>query len=109
MPEGEKDRLASFVADRHYEFEAALARNRRRYPTREFRLFVEAVRKYVGKTQSDEMIHRNVARTVYGLVDYLRVERKRVPGEVLFEAERLECLLFAGYDPNFEGDEPPGL
>jgi hypothetical protein len=50
-----------------------------------------------------------VPRTVHGLVDYLRVERKRVPGEVLFEADRLECLLFAGYDPHFEGDEPPGL
>jgi hypothetical protein len=22
---------------------------------------------------------------------------------------RLECLLFMGYDPCFEGDEPPGL
>jgi hypothetical protein len=22
---------------------------------------------------------------------------------------RLECLLFSGYDPYFEGDEPPGL
>jgi hypothetical protein len=30
-----------------------------------------------------------------------------VPGEVLAEAERLECLLFAGYDPHFEGDETP--
>jgi len=28
---------------------------------------------------------------------------------VVLEAERLECLLFAGYDPQFEGDEPPGL
>lgn len=55
------------------------------------------------------MIHREVARTVHGLVDYLRVERKRVPGEVLFEADSLECLLFSGYDPHFEGDEPPGF
>ena len=31
---------------------------------------------------------------------------KRIPGDVLFEADRLECLLFAGYDPSFEGDEP---
>ena len=37
------------------------------------------------------------------------VERKRVPGKVLYEADRLECLFFAGYDPHFEGDEPPGL
>jgi hypothetical protein len=39
----------------------------------------------------------------------LELERKRVPGEVLAEADRLECQLFAGYDPFFEGDEPPGL
>jgi hypothetical protein len=37
------------------------------------------------------------------------VERKRVPGDVLRDAERLEYLLFSGYDPHFERDEPPGL
>jgi hypothetical protein len=47
---------------------------------------------------------------VNGLREYLAVERKPIPGDVLFfEAERLECLLFVGYDPSFEGDEPPGL
>jgi hypothetical protein len=29
-----------------------------------------------------------------------------VPGEILYEADRLESLFFAGYDPHFEGDEP---
>jgi hypothetical protein len=109
MGDAGKDRLALSVADRHCEFEEALAGNRTKYPTREFRLFAEAVRQYVEKRRSDEMIHRDVARTVHGLVDYLRVERKSVPGEILFEADRLECLVFAGYDPYFEGDEPPGL
>ena len=46
---------------------------------------------------------------VNGLVQYLQGERKKVPGEVLWEADRLECLLFGGYDPHFDGDEPPGL
>jgi hypothetical protein len=109
MSDKEKDRLASSVADRHCEFEEALSGNRRKYPTREFRLFAEAVRLYIEKTRSDRMIHRDVAQSVNGLVDYLRVERKRVPGEVLLEADRLECLLFGGYDPHFDGDEPPGL
>ena len=31
----------------------------------------------------------------------------RVPGEILYEADRLESLFFAGYDPHFERDEPP--
>jgi hypothetical protein len=44
-----------------------------------------------------------------GLRELLQQERKRVPGTVLFEADRLECLFFAGYDPHFEEDEPPGL
>ena len=55
------------------------------------------------------MLHRNVVRAVNGLVEYLQSERKRVPNEVLIEAERLECLLFLGYDPYLEADEPPGL
>ena len=109
MGDKEKDQLAASVTDRHCEFEEALAGNRRKYPTREFRLFAESVRLYIGKTRNDRMIHRDVARSVNGLVDYLRVERKRVPGEVLFEADGLECLLFGGYDPHFDGDEPPGL
>jgi len=95
MRDAEKDRLALSVADRHSEFEEALAGNRRKYPTREFQSFAEAVRRYVEQTGGDEMMHRDVVGTVHGLVDYLRVERKRVPGEVLVEAERLECLLFS--------------
>jgi hypothetical protein len=35
--------------------------------------------------------------------------KSAVPGEILYEADRLESLFFAGYDPQFEGDEPAGL
>ena len=55
------------------------------------------------------MLHRSVVTTVHGLVANLQSERKWVPTEVLLEAERLECLLFLGYDPHFDGDEPPSL
>jgi len=58
---------------------------------------------------SDPLIHRSVAGAVNGLLDFLEVERKRVPGDVLRDAERLQSLLFSGYDPHFDGDEPPGL
>ena len=54
------------------------------------------------------MIHRDVVTAVYGIVEFLQSERKRVPDEVLFEAERLECILFLGHDPHLGGDEPPG-
>jgi len=108
MPGSGKDRLAALVVDQHGAFEEALAGSRQRYPTREFRSFAAAIRQYVDATREDEMLHRGVVRAVNGLVEYLRSERKRVPDEVLLEAERLECLLFLGYDPHFD-DEPPGL
>jgi hypothetical protein len=54
--------------------------------------------------ESTQVLHPRVPS-----VDEITVERKRVPGEVLVEADRLECLVFLGYDPNLDGDEPPGL
>jgi hypothetical protein len=105
----EKDRLAALVVDQHCAFEQALAGNRKRYPTRKFRSFATAIRQYVQATREDKMLHRSVVQAVNGLVENLRNERKRVPDHVLREADRLECLLFLGYDPHFEGDEPPGL
>jgi len=108
MSGSEKDRLAELVIDQHCALQMALAESRKRYPTREFRAFAAVMRQYVDVTGKDEMLHRNVVRAVNGLVEYLQSERKSVPNEVLIEAERL-CLLFLGYDPYFEGDEPPGL
>jgi hypothetical protein len=90
------------------EFQDALS-DKRRYPLQSFQAFVEAARRYAELTKSDPLIHRKVVAAVNGLADFLEVERKRVPQQVLWDAERLECLLFSGYDPHFEGDEPPGL
>ena len=104
-----KDRLAALVIDQHSAFEQALAESRKRYPMREFRSFAAVIRQYGDATREDEMLHRGVVRAVNGLVEHLRSERRRVPDEVLLEAQRLECLLFLGYDPHFEGDEPTGL
>ena len=75
----------------------------------EFKAFWTATKRYAEVTRSDPLIHRSVAEAVNGLADFLEVERKRVPDLVLRDAERLECLLFSGYDPYFEGDEPPVL
>ncbi len=109
MSGSEKDRLAALVLDQHCALQEALAGSRKRYPTREFRAFAAVMRQYIDATDKDEMLHRAVLCCVNGLVQYLPSERKRVPNEVLLEAERPECLLFQGYDPYFEGDEPPGL
>ena len=104
----EKDRAAEAVMEARADFEMALS-NKRKYPIAAFRVFVRVTRRYIEMTAGDPLIHRNVAGEISGLTDYLRLERKRVPGDVLYEADRLHCLLFSGCDPYFQGDEPPGL
>lgn len=103
-----KDEAAELVLKRAFDFQMALS-NKRKYPVAEFKLFANAVRQYADLIRNDRLIDKKVVHEINGLTDYLRLERKRVPDGVLAEADRLECLVFAGYDPYFEGDEPPGL
>ena len=105
----EKERLAADVENRWTEFQEALFSNKRKYPVQQFKAFWEAGRRYAELTKSDPLIHRNVAGAVHGLTDFVQAERKQVPDPVLSDAQRLECLIFSGYDPYFEGEEPPGL
>jgi len=100
--------LAAEVEDRWVEFQQGLS-NRRRYPVEQFRAFWEAGKRYAELTRNDPLIHRNVVTAINGLREFLSVERKRVPSTIIPAADRLESLLFGGYDPDFEGDEPPGL
>ena len=109
MPVSEKERLAAEVAKRYSAFEEALFGDKRKYPLQEFKEFWEAGRRYAELTRSDPLIHRKVVEVVHGLRDMVGVGRKRIPDQVPWDAERLECLVFSGYDPYFEGDEPPGL
>ena len=105
----EVDRLAAEVQQIWLSFQEALRKNRRKYPREEFVRFVTAVRRYADVTREAALVHRVVANAVNGLTDFLRLERESVPGEVVYEADRLECVVFLGFDPHFEGDEPPGL
>jgi hypothetical protein len=109
MESSEKDLSAAEAMDRWEDFQKNLSSEKRRYPIQQFRTFWSAATRYAELTKTDALIHKTLACAVNGLVDLLRVERKRVPAEVLRDAERLECLLFGGYDPYFVGDEPPGL
>jgi hypothetical protein len=104
----EKNRLAAEVAERHVDFELALS-NKRKYPVRQFRAFWEAGRRYAELTKRDPLIHRSVVSAVNGLTDFVTAERSRVPEQIVRDAQRLESLVFSGYDSHFEGDEPPGL
>jgi len=105
----EMDRLATEAMQCWADFQENLASDKQKYPLQQFRAFWAVTKRYAELTRSDPLIHRSVAGAVNGLVDFLEAERKCVPGDVLRDAERLECLLFSGYDPHFEGDEPPGL
>ena len=109
MPTSQKDQLAAEAIDRWEDFTESLASVKRTYPTQQFRTYWSATKRYAELTKADALIHKSVVAAVHGLVDFLSAERKRVPKDVLRDAERLECLLFTGYDPHFEGDEPPGL
>ena len=108
MPKPEKDRLAKEVIDRWVTFQMALS-NKRKYPAAEFTSFATSARRYIQAVGHDPLIHHDVVSAINGLVDFLTVERRRVPDAVIYEASRLECLFFSGYDPQFEGDEPRGL
>ena len=108
MPRSERDRMASEVEERWIDFNMALS-DKRKYPTAQFKAFWEAGKRYAEMTKGDPLIHRVVVEAVNGLTDFLSVERKRVPGLVLRDAERLESMVFSGYDCYFEGDEPPRL
>jgi hypothetical protein len=92
-----------------YDYEASLASVKRRCPIQQFQAYLSATRRCAELTKADALIHKGVIVAVHRLVDFLFAERKRVPNNVLRDAERLECLLFSGYDPYFQGDEAPGL
>ena len=107
MPVSEKDRLAAEVEDRWVNFQDGLS-NKRRYPIEQFRAFWEAGKRYAELTKDDPLIHRNVVAAINGLREFLEVERKRIPGTIIADADRLESPLFSGYDPISRGMNPQG-
>jgi hypothetical protein len=99
MPSPEKDRVAAEVVRCWADFQEGLSSNKRKYPLKQFSVFWTVTKRCVELTKSDSLIHRHVACAANGLVAFLEVERKRVPADVLRDVERLECLVFSGYDP----------
>jgi hypothetical protein len=108
MDDSVKDRLASQVLELLIDFEMALSERKRKYPAQEFFAFASAARRYIELTRKDQLVRRDVAVALKDLAACIEVMRKGVPDAVVLEAHRLESLFFDGYDPYFEGDEPPG-
>jgi len=95
----EKNRLAAEAMECWADFPDGLSSDKRKYPIQQFKAFWAVTKRYAELTRSDPLIHRSLAGAVNALNDLLGVERKRVPVQVLRDAERLECLLFCCYDP----------
>ena len=96
------------VIDAWTLFQVALSK-RGAYPTKELNLLFDSVVRYSHEMAESEFIHKTIASMFTGFREYLQLERKRVPGSALATADRLETILFDGYDPIFEGDEPADL
>lgn len=102
----EKRRLAEAVLDAYEKFDMARS-EQRRFPREAFREFFVAVMAYAKATAQDELIDRRVASCLNGLREKLELTSRRTPHRALYDADRLETIFFAGYDPYFEGFEPP--
>ncbi len=108
MTHSEKDALAKKVLDDWLDFKIEVS-PKKPYPRERFYASFQSAWRYAEATRRHRLIHRTIVRIMNGLVEGLEAERKRVPSKILHDAGRLECLFFCGYDPHFEGDEPPGL
>jgi hypothetical protein len=101
------DALANRVLEIHAEFDARLHGKQRGFPDQELRRLFESVQQYCAGMEGLDWLHPEVARAFSGLREYLQLEKFKSPGEALALADRMECMLFAGYDPFFDGAEPP--
>jgi hypothetical protein len=108
MSNPEKDRAAEAVEKQWGAFEIACS-EKQKFPMQEFKAFVQAAQLYIEMMKDDLLIHRVVAASLNDLRWHLDMQKKPVPGDVLYETDRLESQLYAGYDPHFEGSEPPDL
>ncbi len=103
------DTLAERVLEAHAEFDARLGERGRRFPVAEFDRLWRAVLEYSAAMKSLNWLHRDVARVLSGLREYLELESFKTPPDVVRRADQMECVLFSDYDPYPDDDEPPGF
>lgn len=103
------DALAERVLEAYAEFDARLGKRGRRFPVAEFERLWRAVLEYSAAMKSLKWLHRDVAREFSGFREYLELESFKTPSDAVRRADQMECILFAGYDPYLDDDEPPGF
>jgi hypothetical protein len=97
----EKDALAQKVLDDWLDFQVEIS-PKKPYPKEKFYAFFRSAWRYAEITRRHRLLHRKIVGIMNGLVEGLKTEHKRVPGKILYDADRLECLFFCGYDPHLE-------
>ena len=108
MATSELKSLVETVVSAYMEFETALHASGP-FPQSLFDKFYKAVEHYAEATSDDEYIHKDVASIVNSIRELLELKALGAPGKAIASAARLETILFSGYDPHFDGHEPPGL
>lgn len=105
----EADKTAEEIVSTHSQITLLLEQDKRRAPKAEFAKLFRLVQRYRDQMDGATMIHRSVASAISGFREYLMLYERRLPDGWLAEADRMETMVFSGYDSHFEGFEPPGL
>jgi hypothetical protein len=105
MKESTLDILAGKILDARAEFDTQL-HGEKTYPLKAFEELWLALNQYAAALGDSRSLNRAVAMAINGLREYLELESFHTPDEVLAKADRMEMILFTGYDPYFEGHEP---
>jgi hypothetical protein len=103
----ELDALAQRVLEAHAALDTGLHESGRRFPVAAIEMLWRAVLEYSAAMKGLKWLHRDVVRELSGLREYLELATFKTPSDVLRTADRIECMLFAGYDPYPEDDEGP--
>ena len=98
----EKDQMAERVRTAWDALQNKLYGKRTAYPNKEFYAFFAVVQAYAKLADCDGQIHRDIASFLSGFRENLSLERQRVPGTILRDADRLETIFFSGFDPDVE-------
>lgn len=101
------DALAESVLEAHAELDARLETPGQRFPNAEFDRLWRAVVEYSSAMKDVKWLHRDVAREISGLREYLQLECFKTPSDVVRRADQMEHILFADDDPYPDDDERP--
>ncbi len=101
------DALADRLLSARAQFDMRLHESRSRFPEKEFDRFWQTFQEYRAGMRGLDWLHRDVAREISGLREYLELEEFMTPGKALAIADRMECILFSDYDPYCDDDELP--